>query len=94
MSMPLRQVVVLSGKGGTGKTTMTAGFACYAGKQVIADCDVDASNLSLLLQGEVRSSTPFIGGLKAWIDPDRCSRCPRKSRSGRSEAACRFEAGW
>ena len=86
MSMPFRQVVVLSGKGGTGKTTMTAGFACYAGKQVIADCDVDASNLSLLLQGEVRSSTPFIGGLKAWIDPDRCSRC------GKCEEHCRFSA--
>lgn len=86
MSPPLRQVVVLSGKGGTGKTTMTAGFACYAGKKVIADCDVDASNLSLLLQGEVRSSTPFIGGLKAWIDPDRCTRC------GKCEEHCHFSA--
>lgn len=83
---PPRQMAVLSGKGGTGKTTVTAALACYADCPVIADCDVDASNLSLLLRGKVRSSRPFVGGLKAAIDPDRCNRC------GMCEERCRFRA--
>ncbi|MDW5564041.1 MAG: ATP-binding protein [Methanomassiliicoccus sp.] len=86
MKRPVRQVAVLSGKGGTGKTTVTASLACYAGRPIVADCDVDASNLSLLLQGTPRSRHPFIGGLKADIDPARCTSC------GKCEDHCRFRA--
>jgi MinD superfamily P-loop ATPase len=81
-----RQVAVLSGKGGTGKTTVAASFACLAIRPVIADCDVDAPNLSLILQGRVRSSHPFSGSLKAEIDPLKCTHC------GKCEDHCRFLA--
>jgi MinD superfamily P-loop ATPase len=82
----LRQVVVLSGKGGTGKTTVSASMAFLATRPIIADCDVDASNLSLVLQGKVRSSQPFCGSLKAEINPLRCDRC------GKCEVHCHFLA--
>jgi len=82
----LRQLVILSGKGGTGKTTVAASLAFFATRPILADCDVDASNLSLILQGEVRSSRPFSGSLKAEIDPLRCNRC------GECEVHCHFLA--
>lgn len=86
MNYPTRQVTVLSGKGGTGKTTVVASMAFFANRPVIADCDVDASNLSLVLGGTVRSSCPFIGSLKAEIDADKCIRC------GKCEEHCHFLA--
>jgi len=86
MTGPIKQVAILSGKGGTGKTTVAASLACFAAAPVIADCDVDASNLSLVLGGKVRSSSPFIGSLKAVIDPTRCVKC------GKCEENCRFLA--
>lgn len=86
MNALTRQVTVLSGKGGTGKTTVVASLACFANRPIIADCDVDASNLSLVLGGTVRASHPFIGSLKAVIDPERCVRC------GKCEEHCHFLA--
>ncbi len=86
MNGPLRQVAVLSGKGGTGKTSVAASLACFATRPVIADCDVDASNLSLVLRGKVRSSRPFMGSLKAEIDPLKCTQC------GKCEEHCHFLA--
>lgn len=86
MNDPTRQVTVLSGKGGTGKTTVVASMACFANRPVIADCDVDASNLSLVLGGTVRSSCPFVGSLKAEIDAEKCIRC------GKCEEHCHFLA--
>jgi len=81
-----REVVVISGKGGTGKTSLTACFCALARPQVTADCDVDAANLHLILQPVIRERGAFSGGLGARIDPERCTRC------GECESACRFEA--
>ena len=82
----LKQITILSGKGGTGKTTITASFAALSGGAVLADCDVDASNLHLLLKPEVERTMEFKGLKLAVIDPDRCTRC------GLCEEKCRFDA--
>jgi MinD superfamily P-loop ATPase len=79
-------VVVLSGKGGTGKTTFTASMASFAPGLVIADCDVDAANLSLVLKGTVTHEQPFVGSLKAEIDRSSCDRC------GKCAQNCHFDA--
>lgn len=81
-----QQIVVLSGKGGTGKTTLTAAFAMLAGNCAVADCDVDAADLFILLKPETRSEHPFYGGKKAVIINDLCSHC------GLCMEVCRFEA--
>ena len=57
----MKQVVVLSGKGGTGKTSVLASFAALSRNAVLADCDVDAANLYLLVQPKVRQETGFWG---------------------------------
>lgn len=80
------EVVVLSGKGGTGKTSVTAAFAALADGAVIADCDVDAPDMHLILQPQVRERAPFVSGYEATIDPGLCRRC------GRCAAVCRFGA--
>lgn len=75
----------MSGKGGTGKTTVTASFAVLAGNSVIVDCDVDAANLHLLLHPEVKTRQEFYTK-KAEIDKEECIEC------GRCEEECRFGA--
>ncbi len=82
----LTEIVVISGKGGTGKTSITAAFAALAHRPVIADCDVDAADLHLVLSPRVREKHEFRGGHSAVIDPDRCSGC------GTCEEMCRFDA--
>jgi MinD superfamily P-loop ATPase len=82
----VKQLVVISGKGGTGKTVLTASFAALAGNAVLADVDVDASNLHLLLRPEVRESHVFTAGQKARVDPRSCTAC------GRCLPLCRFDA--
>lgn len=82
----MKQIVVLSGKGGTGKTTVLASFAALAGQAVLADCDVDAANLYLLLQPQVHSDDPFRGAQVAVRDSQRCAQC------GECERRCRFDA--
>ncbi len=82
----LRELVVVSGKGGTGKTSVTASFAALASDKVVADCDVDAADLHLILSPVVARSEPFIGGSKANIYADACTGC------GRCEDVCRFAA--
>ena len=69
------QLTILSGKGGTGKTTVTASFLNLAGGAVAADCDVDAPNLHLLLDPTLLSREPFEGAMVARIDPEKCSKC-------------------
>lgn len=85
----MREVVVISGKGGTGKTSLVASFAslaCEQGKPVLADCDVDAPNLHLVLHPEVREVHPLRASRKAVIIPEICRRC------GLCETCCRFDA--
>lgn len=82
----MKQITILSGKGGTGKTTITASFAALSENAVFADCDVDASNLHLLLNPEVKETTEFKGLKLALIDPERCTRC------GLCMELCRFNA--
>lgn len=82
----MKEVVVLSGKGGTGKTTIVASFAALAQSKVLVDCDVDAADLHLLLKPRVKETREFWSGQTAFIDKKLCTRC------GICEAICRFEA--
>ncbi len=83
---PVRELVVISGKGGTGKTSVVAAFAALARNHVLADCDVDAADLHLVLQPEVRARHEFRAGHQAWIDMNACKRC------GWCLTRCRFDA--
>jgi len=82
----MKELVVVSGKGGTGKTSIVAALARLVDGAVFADCDVDAANLSLLLGGEPRWQANFVGGKEARIRTRRCSGC------GACEDVCRFGA--
>jgi MinD superfamily P-loop ATPase len=82
----MQEIVVLSGKGGTGKTTIVASFAVLARDKVLVDCDVDAADLHLLLQPNVKRSEQFWSGKTAFIDKKYCTGC------GICEQVCRFEA--
>ncbi|MFW6170196.1 MAG: ATP-binding protein [Planctomycetota bacterium] len=81
-----KEVAVISGKGGTGKTTVTVSFAVLSRNQVLADNDVDAADLHLLLAPRVRESHPFTGGVKAVVDSKKCVGC------GLCAEACHFDA--
>ncbi len=81
-----KEFTVISGKGGTGKTSVTAALAQLADSPVLADNDVDAADLHLLLNPIVREAHDFVGGTKAMIDPGGCIGC------GKCAAACHFEA--
>ena len=78
--------MVLSGKGGTGKTSLTAVFASLMSKAVLVDCDVDAANLHLLLNPLVEERHDFVGAAKARVDTTACNGC------GLCIEGCRFEA--
>jgi len=82
----MRELVIISGKGGTGKTTLTACFAYLARNNVLADCDVDAADLHILAHPEIVHEEDFRGGVKARIDRHKCVRC------GLCREACRFGA--
>jgi MinD superfamily P-loop ATPase len=71
----MKQLTILSGKGGTGKTTITACFAVLAKNAVVADCDVDAPDLHLLLNPEVIQTQEFKGSKVALIDQAKCTKC-------------------
>ena len=71
----MRIWTVLSGKGGAGKTTITASFAQLMKDGVMADCDVDAADLSLILQGREERRETFYSGKTASIDQDKCTAC-------------------
>ncbi len=71
----MKELVIISGKGGTGKTSITAGFAALAENKVIVDADVDAADLHLVLHPEVRRTTEFMGGHIAVIDSEKCTGC-------------------
>jgi len=82
----MKQIVVVSGKGGTGKSVITASFASLAKNKVMADSDVDAADLYLLLHPVVKETHEFSGGKTAFIEERTCTRC------GECQEVCRFEA--
>lgn len=71
----MKQIAILSGKGGTGKTTFTAAMAMLMKDGVLADCDVDAPDLHLLLEPEILEEEKFSGLKMASIDPEKCTKC-------------------
>ena len=82
----MKQLTVISGKGGTGKTTLVASLAHLAGRSVLVDADVDAADLHLLLKPRIQRREPFVASKVAEIDLERCNRC------GKCEEHCRFGA--
>ena len=83
----MKEIVVISGKGGTGKTSITAAFSYLGGKDiVVADCDVDAADMHLLMQPDFNKTEDFYSGLLAIINPDKCTNC------GACAEICRFDA--
>lgn len=82
----MKELVVISGKGGTGKTSLTASFAVLAERPVIADCDVDAADLHLVLKPVVKERHEFYSGHEAAIRQEDCSGC------GLCHEYCRFGA--
>lgn len=82
----MKQLTILSGKGGTGKTTITASFAVLAKNTAVADCDVDAPDLHMLLHPEVVRTQEFKGAKLAVIDEEKCTEC------GLCREKCRFDA--
>jgi len=82
----MKQIVVISGKGGTGKTILTGAFAAIAENKVMADCDVDAADLHLLLNPEIKEKHQFKSGVVASINPKKCIQCLKCLNK------CRFDA--
>lgn len=82
----MKEVTVISGKGGTGKTSLSGSFAALARKGIFTDCDVDAANLSLLMRPVLQEKYEFKASREAIIREDRCSRC------GLCRQLCRFNA--
>lgn len=82
----MKELVIISGKGGTGKTSIAASFAALAGFSVLADCDVDAADLHLVLNPTVQRRETFVSGRAADIRPADCRQC------GLCETICRFDA--
>ena len=82
----MKELVVLSGKGGTGKTSLMAALASMGQNSVLCDADVDAADLHLLLAPDVQQKTDFMGGGIAKIDADKCTQC------GHCIELCRFDA--
>jgi len=82
----MKEGVVLSGKGGTGKTSIVGSFAAVAQNKVLADCDVDAADLHLLLKPAVKEEKEFWSGQVAFINEEKCTQC------WLCQEVCRFEA--
>lgn len=84
--MEIKEILVISGKGGTGKTTITSSIIPYFDSLVIGDCDVDAPNLKILLNPSEKEKNGFLGMKKARIDSEKCIHC------NRCYEYCKFEA--
>ena len=82
----MKELVILSGKGGTGKTSIVGSFAAIAQNKVLADCDVDAADLHLLLNPSVKEENEFWSGQVAVIDAEKCIQCDL------CQDECRFDA--
>jgi MinD superfamily P-loop ATPase len=87
----VKQLGIVSGKGGTGKTTIAAAFASLAQNKVMVDCDVDAADLHLLLHPRIVTQEKYFGGRAPHVDLEKCTQC------GLCSEVCRFNAidnGW
>lgn len=82
----MKELVIISGKGGTGKTSIVASFAALADKCVVADADVDAADLHLVLEPTIIDQEDFSGGSRATIISEQCTAC------GKCKEICRFDA--
>ncbi len=83
----MKEIVVISGKGDTGKTSITASFAYLGGKDIVtADCDVDAADMHMLMNPDFDSVEDFYSGVIAKIDQDTCTNC------GKCAEICRYNA--
>jgi len=82
----IKQLAIVSGKGGTGKTTIAAAFAALAKNKVMVDCDVDAADLYLLLKPNILIQEKYFGGRSPHVDLDKCTQC------GLCTKVCRFSA--
>ena len=82
----IKQLAIVSGKGGTGKTTIAAAFAALAKNKVMVDCDVDAADLHILLQPKILTQEKYFGGRAPRVDLDKCTQC------GLCTEICRFHA--
>jgi MinD superfamily P-loop ATPase len=71
----IKQLAIVSGKGGTGKTTIAAAFAALAKNKVMVDCDVDAADLHLLLQPKILMQEKYFGGRTPQVDLEKCTQC-------------------
>mgnify|MGYP001052398202 CR=1 FL=1 len=82
----MKQIVFISGKGGTGKSTLVSSLSILVQDKMLADCDVDAPNLHILVKGETLQKNDYIGAKEAVIDPSLCVKC------GVCKETCRFDA--
>jgi MinD superfamily P-loop ATPase len=83
----MKEIVIISGKGGTGKTSVTSSFAVLAGeKTIIADCDVDAADMHILMEPDFSETEDFYSGELAVINQETCTQC------GICADVCRFDA--
>ncbi|MDY6790081.1 MAG: 4Fe-4S binding protein [Thermodesulfobacteriota bacterium] len=82
----MKEIVIISGKGGTGKTSIVAAFASLAENKVLCDADVDAADLHLIMDPEIKESHDFESGYTATIDKNKCTEC------GLCRDLCRFNA--
>ena len=82
----MKELVILSGKGGTGKTSIVGSFAAIARRKMLVDCDVDAADLNLLLSPSIQEENEFWSGQVAFIDRQKCNEC------GLCQELCRFDA--
>ncbi len=82
----MKEITVISGKGGTGKTSLTGCFAALSSSSVFTDCDVDAANLSLIMHPVRRETHDFCASREAFIQKEKCNSC------GLCRKLCRFKA--
>jgi len=86
MIKKMKQILIISGKGGTGKTIFTGALVASIKNKIIVDCDVDAANLHLLLNPTIEHKEMFKSGVTAQIDLNKCTHC------GTCKSVCRFDA--